>query len=66
MKMAEIPPECVSIPFIVTYLQSNFNGPNTFGTVKISSRQGWFGPVRVDYIARSGGIIGIIFRFSLT
>ena len=45
--------------------QSNFNGSNTFGTMKISSRQGLFEPMRVDYSARSGGIIGIIFRFSL-
>ena len=44
-------------------IQLNFNGWNTFGTMKISSRQGWFEPVRVDYSARSGGIIGIYFRF---
>ena len=35
-------------------LQLNFNGSNTFGTMKISSRKG------------SGGIIGIYFRFSFT
>ena len=29
--------------------------------MKISSRQGEFMPVRVDYSTRSGGIIGIIF-----
>ena len=33
--------------------------------MKISSRQGYFKPIRVDYSASSGGIIGIIFRFSL-
>ena len=40
-------------------LQSNFNGSNSFGTMKICSRQGYFEPMRVDYRARSGGIIGI-------
>ena len=38
-------------------VQSNFNGSNTFGTKKISSRQGWFELMRVDNCARSGGII---------
>ena len=47
-------------------IQLNFNGSNTVGTMKISSRQGYFEPMRVDYSARSGGTIGIIFRFSLT
>ena len=42
-------------------IQSNFNGSNTFGTIKISSRQGQFEPMRVDYSARSGGIIEMIF-----
>ena len=28
--------------------QSNFSGSNTFGTMKICSRQGQFEPVRVD------------------
>ena len=27
---------------------SNFNGLNTFGTIKICSRQWQFGPMRVD------------------
>ena len=45
----------------VNNLQSNFNGSNTFGTMKISSRQGYFEPTRVDYSARSGGLIGIFF-----
>ena len=47
-------------------VQSNFNGSNTFGTMKINSRQGLFEPMRVDNSARSGGLIGISFRFSLT
>ena len=34
--------------------------------MKICSRQGKFEPMRVDYRARSGGIIGIPSRFSLT
>ena len=45
------------------YVQSNFNGSNTFGTMKISSRQGQFEPVRVDESARSGGIIRISLIF---
>ena len=49
--------------FLNTIIQSNFNGSNTFWTMKISSRQGLFELIRVDYSARSGGIIGIIFRF---
>ena len=48
------------------HVQSNFNGLNTFGTMKISSRQEKFEPMRVVYSTRSGGTIGIIFRFSLT
>ena len=43
-----------------------FNGSNTFGTIKISSRQGQFEPMRADYSARPGGIIGIFFQISLT
>ena len=43
------------------YILSNFNGSNSFGTMQISSRQGKFKPVRVDYSARSGGLIGISF-----
>ena len=45
-------------------IQSNFKGSNTFGTMKISSRQGLFEPLRVYYRARSGGIIGVSLRFS--
>ena len=51
-------------PDVLKYIQSNFNGSNSFGTIKISSRQGLFEPMRVDYSARSGGIIGISFQFS--
>ena len=56
----------ISVGLAQCEIQSNFNGSNTFRTMKISSRQGKFEPVRVDYSARSGRIIGIIFRFSLT
>ena len=51
---------------ILSYVQSNLDGSNTFGTMKISSRHGKFEPMRVDYSAMSGGIIGISFRVSLT
>ena len=43
------------------HVQSNFSGSNTFGTMKISSRQGLFESMRVDYSARSGGLIGTSF-----
>ena len=49
---------CVTPYAQVLRIQSNFNGSNTFGTMKISSRQEEFKPMRVDYSARSGGIIG--------
>ena len=42
-------------------VQSNSNGSNTFGTMKICSRQGEFEPLRVYYRARSGGINRNIF-----
>ena len=41
----------------LSLVQLNFNGSNTFRTMKISSRQGLFEPMTVDYRARSGGII---------
>ena len=44
-------------------IQKNFNGSNTFGTMKICSRQGKFELMSVNHSARSGGIIGIFFRF---
>ena len=46
-------------------IQSNFNGSNTFGTMKICSRQGEFEPLRVYYRARSGGINRDIFSMFL-
>ena len=48
---------------IILEILSNFNGSNTFGTMKISSRQGKFEPLRVDNSARSGGIIRISLIF---
>ena len=45
--------------FVGSYIQSNFNGSNTFGTLKISPRQRWFEPVRIDNSARSGDKIRI-------
>ena len=44
-------------------IQSNFNGSNTFGTMKISLRQGQFEPMRVDNGARSGDLIRISLIF---
>ena len=44
-------------------IQSNLNGLNTFGTMKICSRQGKFEPMSVDYRARSRSIIWSSFRF---
>ena len=52
---------CVS--FVNVYLQSNFNGSNIFGTMKIISRQGYFKPVRVDNSAMSRGLIRISLIF---
>ena len=51
----------------ITAFTVDFNGLNTFGTMKITSRQGELElvSVSVDHITRSGGIIGISFRFSL-
>ena len=42
-------------------IQSNFNGSNTFGTMKICPRQGEFEPLRVYHRTRSGGINKYIF-----
>ena len=42
-------------------VQYNFNGSNTFRTMKISSKQGLFEPMRFDDSTRLGGIIGITF-----
>ena len=51
--------------FFLMKIQSNFNGLNTFGTMKICSRQGEFEPLRVYYRARSGGINRDIFSMFL-
>ena len=32
--------ECVSRAYAFVYVQSNFNGSNTLGTMEISSKQG--------------------------
>ena len=37
-----------------TYIQSNFDGSNIFGTIENCSRHGWFEPLRVNYGAKSG------------
>ena len=42
-----------------TIIQSNFSGSNTFGAMKINSRQGKFEPMRVDYSDRSGRLTGV-------
>ena len=42
-------------------IQSNFNGSNTFGPIKLVRDRGSFEPVRVDYSARSGGFIWTFF-----
>ena len=52
---------CLQIQLQCSFIQSNFNGSNTFGTMKISSRQGEFEPMRVVYSVRSGGLIVISF-----
>ena len=59
--------QCKSFSHFLTEnigVQWKFNGSNTFGTMKISSRQGLFEPMRVDNSARPGGIIGVSFRLS--
>ena len=47
-------------------IQSNFNGSNNFGTMKMCSRQGEFELMSVNHNARTGGKIKISFHFSLT
>ena len=44
-------------------IQSNFNGSNTFETLRTSSRQELFELVRVNHSARSGGKIDISLDF---
>ena len=48
----------------VNNVQQNFSGSNSFGTMKICSRQGKFELMSVNHSARSEGIIGISFPFS--
>ena len=45
------------------YIQPNFNGSNTFETIKRCSTQGLFELMSVNYSARTGGIKGISFEF---
>ena len=47
-------------------IRSNFNGSNTFGALKVCSRQGEFELMSVNHSARSEGIIGINFLFFMT
>ena len=47
-------------------IASTVNGSNTFGTIKICSRQREFEQMNVNQTARSGGIIGISLRLSYT
>ena len=53
-------PENCILPYTV-----ELSGSNIFGTMKISSRQRKFEPLRVDYSARSEGFMGTSFRLSL-
>ena len=63
-------PRLISVDLVVNiiliYIQNNFNGSNTFGTLKICSRQRQFELMSVNHNARSGGILEIYYRFSLT
>ena len=47
-------------------IQPNFNDSITFGTMKRCSRQGYFELMSIHHSARSGGVMGISFRFALT
>ena len=46
---------------LISKVQQNFNGSNTFGTMKICSRHGQFKLTSVNHSARSGGIIQMFF-----
>ena len=46
----------------LVHLQSSFSGSNTFGTMKISSRQGYFEPMRVDFRRLNRNIFLIFFN----
>ena len=47
---SELGLQVVSIIMSPKLIQLNFNGLNTFGTMKISSRQGEFEQMRVDFV----------------
>ena len=49
--------------YTIFNILSNFNGSNTFGTLKISSIQLLFEPMRIDHSARSGCLIRIALIF---
>ena len=53
-------------PWEISSYSRNFDGFNTFGTIKICLRQGLFKLMSVNHSARSGGIIGISFLFFST
>ena len=58
-------PVMLVVPEYGTRVQQNFNGSNTFGTMKKGSRQGVFELMSVNHSARSGNMKGIYFRFSI-
>ena len=49
--------------FFSDNIRWNFNGSNTYGTMKISWKQGWFEPMRVDYCARLDALYGYLLDF---
>ena len=49
--------------FLLNCVQWNFNGSNTFGTMQICSRRGYFELMTVNHSARSDGIISCFFFF---
>ena len=50
---------------VIYNIQWSINGSNTFGIMKICSRQGWSELGGVNYCARLGGVVGVSFRLSL-
>ena len=57
-------PEYDLQPFPEYDLQPNFNGSNTFGTMKIRSRPEQFELMNVDHSAMTGDMIGLVFSSS--
>ena len=53
--------KCRRSSFLLSHLQPNFNGSNTFGTMKICSRQ--FGLVSVNHRIRTEGKVEVSFLF---